>query len=55
MPLCISVRFQIVVCELVICSSALVTILETIRSTAVDTISSISEKPDSDGVWLVIA
>src|SRR5262249_46453544 len=45
MPLCISVRFQIVFCALVICSSALVTMLDTMSSSAVAMINSISENP----------
>ena len=48
MPLCISVRFQIVACELVICVSAVVAMAETISRTAVETISSMSENPDDD-------
>src|SRR4051812_34362943 len=53
-PLCISVRFQIVFCEFVICSSAVVTMLETTRRIPVANSSSTSEKPDSEG-RLVIA
>src|SRR3954469_1757803 len=47
MPLCISVRFHTVCCDWVICINAVVTMLDTISSSAVANSSSIREKPDS--------
>jgi hypothetical protein len=43
-----AVRFQIVCCELVICSSADVTVAEMTSMTPVATSSSINENPRSD-------
>src|SRR5262249_50526252 len=54
MPLCISVRFHTVFCAPVICTSAVVTMLETTSSSPVANSSSMRENPDSSCLGVTV-
>ena len=54
-PLCISVRFQMVCWWFVICSNAVVTMLDTASSRPVATRTSTSEKPASERSLVIMA